>query len=70
MVGEADGSGKNLDVMYIATAYAGLGKGGENAQDQWPQSGDLFKVDFSEGSEIRKLLSDDWKGAARYRFGV
>lgn len=55
--------------MYITTAYAGLGKGGPSAQEKYPQSGDLFKVDFSEGSEIRKLLSKDWKGAERERFG-
>lgn len=54
--------------MYIATAHASLGKGGEGAQDEYPHSGDLFKVDFSEGSEVRKLLSENWKGADRYRF--
>lgn len=62
-------SGKDLETMYIATANAGLGKGGEDAQKSYPQSGDLFKVDFSEGSEVRKLLAKGWKGADRYRFG-
>lgn len=61
--------GKNMETMYINTAHAGLGKGGEDAQKEYPHSGDLFKVDFSAGSEIRKLLSDDWKPADRHRFG-
>jgi hypothetical protein len=54
--------------MYICTADASLGKGGEDARKEWPQSGDLFKVDFSPGSEVRRLLTEDWKGAVRYRF--
>ena len=59
--------GKNLDEMYIITAHSKLAGEGE-IQDQYPNSGDLFKVDFGPGSEIRKLLGDNWKGAERFRF--
>lgn len=55
--------------MYIASAHSKLaGKG--DIQTQLPHSGDLFKVDFSEGSEIRKLLGQDWTGAESHRFAA
>ena len=60
-------AGPNLDVMYIATARAT--QAGEKVED-YPASGHLFKLDFSSGSEIRKLLGDDWKGADKHVFGA
>ncbi|KAK4684583.1 hypothetical protein P7C73_g5591, partial [Tremellales sp. Uapishka_1] len=59
--------GRNLDTMYITTATTKLADKGD-IQAQFPHSGDLFKVDFSAGSEVRKYLAEGWKGAERYRF--
>ena len=59
--------GKNLDVMYIAGAHSKLANEGE-LQDEYSYSGDIMKVDFGPGSEIRKLLGENWKGAERFRF--
>lgn len=53
--------------MYIITAHSKLANEGE-IQDQYPHSGDLFKVDFGPGSEVRKLLGDNWKGAEKHRY--
>ncbi len=55
--------------MYIATAHSKLAHEG-GIQDQFPHSGDLFKLDFGEGSEVRKLLGEGWKGRERYRFAA
>jgi hypothetical protein len=55
--------------MYIATAHSKLAHEGD-IQDQFPNSGDLFKVNFGPGSAIRKLLGEGWKGAERHRFGA
>ncbi|GFZ47422.1 hypothetical protein JCM24511_05166 [Saitozyma sp. JCM 24511] len=61
--------GDNLETMYIATAHSKLaGKG--DIQSSFPNSGDLFKVDFSQGSAIRKVLGEGWKGAERHRFAA
>jgi hypothetical protein len=60
--------GKNLDEMYIASAHTKWT--GKEIQAQWPHSGDIFKVDFGPGSEVRKLLGEDWKGAERHRFAA
>lgn len=62
-------AGKNLDTMYIITAHSSLAGDGD-IQDQYPHSGDLFKVDFGPGSEMRKVLGDGWKGMDRHRFGL
>jgi sugar lactone lactonase YvrE len=59
--------GKNLDQMYIVGAHSKLASEGE-IQDQYPHSGDILKVDFGPGTEIRKLLGENWKGAERFRF--
>lgn len=55
--------------MYIASAHSKLANKGD-IQAQFPHSGGLFNVDFSEGSEIRKLLGQDWSGAESYRFAA
>jgi hypothetical protein len=55
--------------MYIATANANLAGDGD-IQAQWPHSGDVYSVDFSAGSEVRKLLGEGWKGAERHRYGA
>jgi sugar lactone lactonase YvrE len=59
--------GKNLDQMYIVGAHSKLANEGD-IQDRYPQSGDMLKVDFGPGSEIRKLLGENWKGAERFRY--
>ena len=59
--------GKNLDQMYIVGAHSKLASEGE-IQDQYLHSGDILKVDFGPGTEIRKLLGENWKGAERFRF--
>ena len=61
--------GKNLDQMYIASANTKWIRQGD-IQPQWPHSGDIFTVDFGPGSEVRKLLGEDWKGAERHRFAA
>jgi hypothetical protein len=55
--------------MYIATAHSKLAGEGD-IQSRFPNSGDLFQVDFSQGSAIRKVLGERWKGAERHRFGA
>lgn len=55
--------------MYIATAHSNLASEGD-IQAEFPHSGDVLKVDFGEGSEVRKLLGKDWKGRERYRFAA
>ena len=55
--------------MYIATAHSKLAREGD-IQDTFPHSGDLYKLDFGEGSEVRKLLAADWKGRERNRFSA
>jgi len=62
-------AGKNLDEMYIASAHSKWARQGD-IQPEWSNSGDIFKVDFGPGSEIRKLLGDGWKGAERHRFAA
>ncbi|CAD6565029.1 MAG: hypothetical protein TREMPRED_000659 [Tremellales sp. Tagirdzhanova-0007] len=61
--------GKDLNTMYIATAHSKLAREGD-IQDTFPHSGDLYKLDFGEGSEVRKLLAADWKGRERNRFSA
>ncbi|ORY20308.1 hypothetical protein BCR39DRAFT_555385 [Naematelia encephala] len=58
--------GENLETMYIATAHSKMS--GKDLHDKFPKSGDLFKVDFGSGSEVRQLLGDGWTGAERHRF--
>lgn len=53
--------------MFIATACAKLGGPGQ-MQDDLPHSGDLFAMSFQEGTEIRKLLGQEWKGAERFKY--
>lgn len=53
--------------MYIATANSELAGDGDG-QAEFPYSGDVFKLDFGKGSEVRKLLGEGWKGRERYRF--
>ncbi|OCF35531.1 hypothetical protein I316_02583 [Kwoniella heveanensis BCC8398] len=60
--------GKDLTKMYITTASSHLGGKGDSAQ--FPKSGDLYTVDFGEGSSIRKVLGEGWKGAERFRAKV
>ncbi|WVQ93252.1 hypothetical protein IAU59_000318 [Kwoniella sp. CBS 9459] len=57
--------GKDLTTMYITTASSHLGGQGDSAK--FPKSGDLYTVDFGEGSPIRKILGEGWKGAERFR---
>lgn len=59
--------GKNLDIMYIASAHSSLAGQGDQ-QDKYPYSGAVYKVDFGPGSEVRKYLPDNWTGAERFRF--
>ena len=61
--------GKDLSTMYISTAHSKLAREGD-IQDTFPHSGDLYKLDFGEGSEVRKLLGADWKGRERNRFAA
>ncbi|WVF65590.1 hypothetical protein IAT40_000320 [Kwoniella sp. CBS 6097] len=60
--------GKDLTKMYITTASSHLGGEGDSAK--YPKSGDLYTVDFAEGSPIRKILGEEWKGAERFRAQV
>ena len=62
-------TGKDLNTMYISTAHSKLAQEGD-IQDRFPHSGDVFKLDFSEESEVRKLLGQGWKGRERYRFAA
>lgn len=60
--------GEDLSTLYIASANANLAKQGD-VQDQYPMSGNVFKLDVSPGSELRKVLGPEWKGRVRHRFG-
>lgn len=59
--------GKDLNTLYIASANANLAGEGE-IQDQFPNSGDVFKLDCGPGSPIAAVLGPDWKGRVRHRF--
>ncbi|KAL7421319.1 hypothetical protein Q5752_004204 [Cryptotrichosporon argae] len=61
--------GKDLSTMYIATAHSRLAGEGD-IQAEFPNSGDLFKVEFGPGTPLGDLLGREWKGADRYRFGA
>lgn len=63
------GVGENLETMFIITAHSNLA-GDKDRNDEFPHSGDLFSVDFSQGSEVRKLLGEGWKGAERHRYAA
>ncbi len=54
--------------MYIASASSNQVELGDK-QEAYPNSGHIFSVDFGPGSEIRKLLGEEWKGAVRHVFG-
>ncbi|OCF72694.1 hypothetical protein I204_07079 [Kwoniella mangroviensis CBS 8886] len=60
--------GPNLETMYITTASST--QGGPGDADKYPNSGDLFSIDFGPDSPIRKVLGESWKGAERYRAGI
>ncbi|WRT69033.1 uncharacterized protein IL334_006016 [Kwoniella shivajii] len=60
--------GPNLETMYITTASSYLGGPGD--KDTYPNSGDLFSIDFGPDSPIRKVLGEHWKGAERHRAAV
>lgn len=61
--------GKDLSTMYIATASANLAGAGD-IQAQFPQSGDVFKIECGPGSPLGKVLGDQWKGRVRHRFAA
>ncbi|WWC91232.1 uncharacterized protein L201_006174 [Kwoniella dendrophila CBS 6074] len=60
--------GPNLETMYITTASSYLG--GEGDSEKYPNSGDLFSIDFGPKSPIRKVLPENWKGAERYKAAI
>jgi len=53
--------------MYISSAHSKQASEGD-IQGQFPHSGKVFKLDFGEGSEVRKVLGEGWKGRERHRF--
>lgn len=57
--------GADLSTLYIATANANLAGHGD-IQAQYPQSGDVFALDCGTMAHV---LSPQWKGRVRHRFG-
>ncbi|WVW79321.1 hypothetical protein I302_101289 [Kwoniella bestiolae CBS 10118] len=60
--------GPNLETMYITTAASHMGGPGDQAK--YPNSGDLYSIDFGPESPIRKVLGEGWKGAERHRASI
>jgi hypothetical protein len=55
--------------MFIASANTKWARQGD-IQGTYPYSGDVFVVDFGPGSEMRKIVGEEWKGAERHRFAA
>ena len=51
--------------MYIASADA-VKTGQATDPNEYPNGGNVFKLDFGPDSPIRKILGEGWKGAERH----